>query len=249
MLTSLLGVLSTLSSCAGSGFDTVPPVPTKAEAPDFYRPTPAASFTIAPGDKLSINSYFHPALRQSLTVQPDGRISLLLVGTVVAAGKTPDQFAKELVRAYDNYVEHSEFSVNVDEAAALIVYVGGEVAKPTVLPLKGDLTLLQSITEAGGFLSTANKQQVLIVRQTANRTFRTLQANADQVLHNEADEIYLRQHDIVFVPKSAIAKVDQFVDQYLSQTVPRWIIATFGFNYLLNGASVAAPTVVTSPTQ
>ena len=235
----LLGVALTLGGCTDYATEAIPPVPGKAFAPELYRPAPAASTTIALGDKLNISSYFHPDLKQSVTVQPDGRVSLLLVGTVTAADKTPERFAKELVRAYAKYVENAEITV----------YVGGEVAKPTILPLKGELTLLQSITQAGGFLSTANKEQVLIVRQTADNGYRTLQANADQVLRNEADEPYLRQHDVVYVPKTTIAKVDQFVDQYLSQVVPRWVVSSFGFGYTLNGGAAATPTVITPTAQ
>jgi polysaccharide export outer membrane protein len=245
----LLGVALTLGSCADYPTDAIPLVPSKASAPEFYRPAPAASTTITLGDKLNVSSYFHPDLKQSVTVQPDGRVSLLLVGTVTAVNKTPERFAKELVRAYAKYVENAEITVNVEESAARAVYVGGEVAKPTILPIRGELTLLQSITQAGGFLSTANKEQVLIVRQTADGGYRTLQANADQVLHNEADELYLRQHDVVFVPKTAIAKVDQFVDQYIGQVVPRWVVSTFGFGYTLNGLNAATPTIITPTAQ
>ena len=243
----LLGVALTLGSCADYPTEAIPQVPNKASAPEFYSPAPAARTSIAPGDKLNIGSYFHPDLKQAVTVRPDGRVSLLLVGTVIAADKTPEFFAKELARAYGRYVENAEITVNVEESAALVVYVGGEVAKPTILPIKGELTLLQSITQAGGFLSTANKEQVLIVRQTAYGGYRTLQANAEQVLHNDADEVYLRQHDVVFVPKSTIAKVDQFVDQYLSQVVPRWVFTTLGFGYQLNGVAGGGTTIV-SPT-
>jgi polysaccharide export outer membrane protein len=240
----LLGIVLMVGSCADYPPEAVPPVPARAAEPELYRPAPAASFTIAPGDKLNIASYFHPALKQSVTVQPDGVVSLLLVGTVTAAGKTPDQFSKELVRAYDKYVEHAEIAVNIEESAVLAVYVGGEVAKPAMLPLKGELTLLQSITQAGGFLSTANKDQVLILRQTPDAGYRTLQANAANVLRNEAEEIYLRPHDVVYVPKTTIAKVDQFVDQYLGQIVPRWVVTSFGFSYALNPVAASSPTII-----
>jgi protein involved in polysaccharide export with SLBB domain len=245
----LLSIVMMLGGCADYPPELVPPVPDRSSAPELYQPLPPATFTIAPGDKLVVNSYFHPAVKQAVTVQPDGLVSLLLVGTVAAAGKTPEELAKELKRGYDKYLENAEITVTIDESPGLAVYVGGEVAKPAMLPLRGEITLLQSIAQAGGFLVTANKEQVLILRENSDGRFRAMQANAEQMLRNEADEIRLRRHDVVYVPKSAIAKVDQFVDQYLGQVVPRWVVTSFGFSYLLNGGATTSPTVITGGTR
>lgn len=244
---TLLGVALVLGSCtADYPLSSVPAVPSRSEAPQFYRPDAVTHYKIAPGDKLTISSYYHPDLKQSVTVQPDGRVSLMLVGTVVVAGKTPEELSTELTKAYSRYVQDAEITAAVSENAALSVFVGGQVKTPSVVPIKGELTLLQSITEAGGFLSTANEAQVLIVRQMPDSRYRTLQADVEKVLRNEAGEIYLQPHDIVFVPKSEIAKVDQFVDQYLNEVVPRWVITSFGFSYQLNGISPSTTIVAPS---
>ena len=245
-----LGVVAMLSGCANCPYEKVPPVPPRADMPERNRPAPETAsrieaYRIDIGDKLLVNSYYHPNLKQPVTVQTDGRVALLLVGTVEAAGKTREQLAKELTRAYDRYVENAEITVSVEDSPGQAVYVSGEVAKPTMLPMVGEMTLMQSISQAGGFLATAKKDQVLIVRKEPDGRFRTVQANAERILRNDDDEIYLRRQDIVYVPKSAIAKVDQFVDQYLNQVVPRWILTTFGLGYQLN--SGGGGTTVISP--
>jgi protein involved in polysaccharide export with SLBB domain len=242
----LLGLTLIVAACANDyPPDLVPPIPSESAAPELYRSEPEASYAIAPGDSVSIASYYHPELKQSMTIQPDGRVSLLLVGEVTAAGKTPRQLGTELTRAYAKFLNDAEITVTLSESAGLLVYVGGEVAKPAMLPIKDELTLSQSIAEAGGFLPSANKEQVLIVRQTADGRHRTLQANAEQVLSNEAGEIYLRRHDVVYVPKSQIAKVDQFVDQYINQVIPRSVQTAFAFAYQLpSGQAVGGTTII-----
>ena len=126
---------------AGCGNDyppeLVPPVPSISTAPELYRPEPEKTYVIAPSDSLLITSYYHPDLKQTVTIQPDGRVSLLLVGEVMAAGKTPGQLSRELTRAYGRYLNDAELTVTLSESAGLAVYVGGEVAKPTMLPIKG----------------------------------------------------------------------------------------------------------------
>jgi protein involved in polysaccharide export with SLBB domain len=243
----LFAALLGLSACSEEyPPEFVPPVPNESAAPEFYVPNPDVDYAIGPGDNLLIQSYYHPDVKQTVTVQSDGRVSLLLVGTVTAAGKTPTQLAQELSRGYNKYLTNADVTVTLNESAGLAVYVSGEVAHPSVIPIKGELTLLQGITQAGGFLHTANKEQVLIVRQTDGRHYQTLQANAKLALRNEAPEIYLRRHDIVYVPKTAIANADQFVDQYINQILPRSLNTVF--NYSLGGLGTGGGTTVISPT-
>jgi protein involved in polysaccharide export with SLBB domain len=210
-------------------------------------PTTAPKYKIGPGDELLINSFYHSELKQPATVQSDGRISLLLVGSAMAAGKTPEQMGRELTRGYSKFLENADVTVTLTGSAALAVYVGGDVAKPSVVPIKGELSVLQSITAAGGFLGTANREQVLILRQAQDGHFQTFQANPSLVLRNEAPEMYLRQHDIVYVPRTAIAQVDQFVDQYINQIIPRSINTTFGFQYALHGFGGSSSTAAVTP--
>lgn len=236
-----------IGGCVDYPPDLVPPVPSASAAPELYRPQPATRYAIAPGDSVLINSYYHPELKQTVTIQPDGLVSLLLVGEITAAGKTPRQLAKELTRAYGKFLNDVEVTVTLSEIAGLSVYVGGEVAKPTMLSIKGELTLTQSIAEAGGYLSGANREQVLILRQTADNHYRTMQANPEKILRNEAEEIYLRRHDVVFVPKTQIAKIDLFVDQYINQIVPKQVGMGFGYSLGMLGGAGGGTTAVVTP--
>lgn len=241
----LFGLVLALGGCASDyPPDLVPPIASEIASPELYRPEPEKSYAIAPSDTLAIASYYHPELKQAVTIQPDGRVSLLLIGEVVAAGKTPGQLAKELTRAYGKFLNDAAVTVTLSESAGLAVYVGGEVARPAMLPMKGELTLSQSIAQAGGFLATANKEQVLIVRQTADGHYRTLQANAEQVLRNEAKETYLRRHDVVYVPKSPIAKVDQFVSQYINEIIPHAVNTVFSFGYQFPSVTGGGTTII-----
>jgi hypothetical protein len=166
-----------------------------------------------------------------------------------AAGKTPRQLGGQLTRAYSKYLNNAQVTVTLSEIAGLDVYVGGEVGKPSMLPIPGELTLSQSIAEAGGFLRGANTEQVLIIRRTGNGHYHTLQANVEKVLSNEAAEVYLRPHDIVYVPKTKIALADKFVEEYINEIVPHAVGAGLGFGYSLGGVFPTATAVgVTAPT-
>ena len=224
--------------------ERVPPFADRAASPALYEPLVEPEYAIQVGDQLTVNSYFDPSLKQQAVVQPDGRVSLVLVGSVVAAGRTPKQLGELLGRSYRRFLDNRDITVTVTEVSNQAVYVGGEVKAPTVLPIKGELTLFQAITAAGGLLPTANRSQVIVLRAGANGHFQAFQKDLDAVLRNEAGELYLRRRDIVFAPKSGIAKVDQFVDQYINQVVPRFVTTAFGyqfFNQVGNTSVVATP--------
>lgn len=232
-----------LSGCTEAEYSTtqVPSLLQPASPSYAYGAAQESAYRIGIGDILTVQSYTDPGLKQSVTVRPDGRISLILLGDIDAAGRTAAYLDQELQHKYAILPEHPDVVVTVAQIAGLQVYVGGEVKSPTVEPIKGSLTLLQSITAAGGFLPTANQTQVLILRQQLDGHFTAFQHDADQILHNESEEIYLRRHDIVFVPKTKIAVVDQYVDQYVNQIIPRSVGLNFGytfFNQVGNGTTI-----------
>lgn len=211
--------------------ELVPPIPDVTETPEFYSPFVEPEYRIQVGDVLAIQSYFDPSLNQEVVVRPDGRISLTLVDEIDVLGKTPTELDKELTAAYAAYLNAPDISVVVKEAAGRSVYVGGEVASPSLLPLQGQLTLLQGIVRVGWFRSTGNTKQVLLLRRQADGKFRVFQYNVDRVLRNESPDVYLRRYDIVYVPKTQIANLNQFVTQYFSNMVPDFVRFSFGYQF------------------
>ncbi len=220
-----------LLGCVTYPTELVPATPSAETAPDLYHPTLEAEYRIEAGDNLLIQSYYDPLLKQTATVRPDGRISLLLVGDIQAASKTPSELRDELLKQYGKYLDHPDLTVTVAEVSGLAVYVGGEVKSPSIETMKGSLTLLQSIVQAGGFLPSANKQQVLVLRQAPDGKFRAFQHDISKVLQNQEGEIYLRRRDIVYVPKSQIAQVNEFVDQYINQVLPKQLYFNLGYTF------------------
>lgn len=88
--------------------------------------------------------------------------------------------------------------------------------------MQGPTDVLQGILMAGGPLATARTDQVVIIRRRADHTpmLRTVNLRRYEGSGNPADDLPLQPLDVVFVPKSSIAEFDQFVDQYLNQSLP-----------------------------
>ncbi len=222
-----------ISGCASQyPVNQVPELLSPAPGRPDFTSVSEPEYLIQPGDALEIQSYYDASLREKVTVRPDGRISVVFLGDIVAAGKAPRQLSDELHDGYaKELVAKPDIVVTVDATVGQVVYVGGEVKAPTVEEIRGSLTLLQSVVAAGGFLPTANQAQIIIIRAQGGGEFRAYQRNADLVLNNKSSDLYLRPHDIIFVPKTRIAQVDQYVDQYVNQIIPRAVVTNFGYTF------------------
>lgn len=203
--------------CGGSGCITV------TENPPPPPPEVVSEYVVEPGDTLTLRFERNPELNEdNLVVRPDGMISPQLIAEVPVAGMTPAAISAELQRRYAAELAHPRVKVGVKSFTTQRVSVAGEVETPGVQPLLHGLTLSQAIHHAGGFLKTANRGQVVIIRR--HRDGRVTGHAVDLALMevgvDPAADVRLQALDQVYVPKTAIANVNTLVEQYIRNNVP-----------------------------
>jgi protein involved in polysaccharide export with SLBB domain len=134
-------------------------------------------------------------------VRPDGKIQLSLVGDFPIAGMTPDQAAAELKKIYTRELKNPDLAVIVKTFGASAVVVQGEVRNPAQVPLIGNARLLQVISQAGGFLPTADIRNVTIVRHSTGAKPLVTVVNLQEALQgtNPANDLPMLPGDVVFV--------------------------------------------------
>jgi protein involved in polysaccharide export with SLBB domain len=178
---------------------------------------------LAAGDEFDIRFLLNPELNDTkLLIGPDGRVTVPLLGDVVAGGLTLPEFRQQLQTAYASKLRVADLDVVVRTFASSRIFVGGEVKSPGVLAMQGPTDALQGVLMAGGFLSTARSDEVVLIRRRADRVpmLRTLNLRRYAGSANAADDLPLQPADVIYVPKSGIAELDTFVDQYLTQALP-----------------------------
>jgi len=171
------------------------------------------SYRLYPGDDIDVSVPSAPELNKTVTVQPDGRISLPLIGPRMAADRTPAELERELAAAYAPLLLRPRVEVSV-RAQPLKVFVGGEVGKPGVYDMPGDIDSLRAVIDAGGFLPTSKRSDVVIVRRGRDGRPMMRTVNLTKLDGGPGgDLVPLRRFDIVYVPKTGLAKVDDFMTQ------------------------------------
>lgn len=136
--------------------------------PDVMVPAgpPQEGFVLGPEDVIEVVVWKTPELSRQVVIRPDGKISLALIGDVVASGLTAEQLAKTIAEKYKAVKENPSVSVNVIEVNSYYVFLVGEVIKPGKLQLKSYTTILQAISLAEGFTQFASRNSIMVVRTT-----------------------------------------------------------------------------------
>ncbi len=159
-------------------------------------------YKIHGGDKLLVGVYDDPKMPpMEITVTPDGRFSFPLLGSLVAAGKTPEQLRVEMETKLRKYVAEPVVTVTVTEVKGNVAYVIGQVQKPGSIEMNPAVTVLQALSIAGGGNPYAKMDSIIVIRNSPGGqrvlNFRYGQVSAGKNLEQNVE---LESGDVVVVP-------------------------------------------------
>ena len=163
--------------------------------------TPYSSVKLTEGDTLSIIFPGSPDLNTAQRIRRDGKIDLKTVGEVQAAGKTPKELEKEILKLYEKDLVLKEVSV-ILQSTSYPVFVVGSVMRPGKIMAERPISALEAVMEAGGFDSAkANMRRVVVLRNDEGQ-LKHYRLDLKSVLLGKSKQLfYLRPNDIVYVPE------------------------------------------------
>jgi len=194
---TLVAAAAGLTSC-----QSVTPTSTPAELAEANAPAAKQEvLVLREGDELHVAFPGAPNLDTPQRVRTDGRITMPMVGEVVAAGLTPSDLEKKLLEQYAGQLVTKEVTVTV-LSSTFTVFVTGAVLHPGKITTDHPLSALEAIMEAGGFDSVkADMQAVRIIRNQGGAT-KNFTINLKQALEGgQAEPFFLKRSDIVYVPE------------------------------------------------
>jgi polysaccharide biosynthesis/export protein len=165
------------------------------------------------GDQFDVSFELSPEFNQTVTIQPDGYITLRGAGDVHVAGQTVPELTETLRRAYGKILNAPLISVVLKDFEKPYFVADGQVGKPGKYELRGDTTLTQAIAIAGGFQDTAKHSQVLLFRRVDSDWVSAKIINVKEMERkgNLHEDPYLHPGDMVFVPKNRFSKIRPFL--------------------------------------
>jgi polysaccharide export outer membrane protein len=161
----------------------------------------SSRYIVGPGDVLEVSVWKDEALSRTVTVLPDGTISLPLIGEYMAMGKSINLIREEIKRAIEPFVPNPELIVGIQQVNSMWVYVIGKVMNAGRFQLNSNVNVLQVLSMAGGFNSFADSDKIKIFREKKGKT-KIFSFNYTDVARgkNLYANIRVKNGDVIVVP-------------------------------------------------
>jgi polysaccharide export outer membrane protein len=197
----LVAAISTflLSICSFAGLSAqVAPRPAD---PAANAVAPPPDYVIGPEDVLGIVFWREPDMNGDVTVRPDGRVTLPLIGELRAEGLRPEALRDQIQTAAAKYMAAPNVSVVVRQINSRKVFITGRVTTPGTYPLSGPRNVMQIIALAGGLNEYADAKNITVLRNIGGRSI-SFKFNYKEVSRGKKLEqnILLQPGDTVVVP-------------------------------------------------
>ena len=182
------------------GFGTATHAQQQTTATPAAEPYGTSEFRLGPDDIIEVSVFGEKDLSTTVPVRPDGKISINLIGEMVASGKTATELQKEIAERYKCFIAEPAVTVVVKEINSPKVSVLGEVKNPGIYKIKDRATVLDAIAMAGGLTEYAKKDRVTVIRVEPSGEQQYLKINLlDQIKGARPGPFYVLPYDKVYV--------------------------------------------------
>jgi polysaccharide export outer membrane protein len=165
----------------------------------------STNYRIGPGDVLNVFVWHNSDLSSQMPVRPDGRISLPLVGDVVAAGSTPPELAAQIQDKLKAYVKDPLVTVIPTQFVGLFtrqIRVIGEAVQPRAIPYSANMTVLDVMISVGGLTKYADGDSAVLVR-AVNGKQQSYEVHLDSLVRDGdvTQNVAMQPGDILIIPQ------------------------------------------------
>ena len=170
-------------------------------------------YRLQKSDVIEIKFRLSPEFDQTVTVQPDGFITLDGAGDIKVQDKTLPELREAVRRAYHGILHEPVITVALKDFDKPSFIVAGQVGHPGKYELRSDTTLVEALAIAGDFTTAAKHSQVVLFRHISSETVEARVFNVKQMLgsRNLEEDPHLRPGDLVFVPQNKISKMQRYL--------------------------------------
>jgi polysaccharide export outer membrane protein len=205
--------MAMLAAAPGSAEAQTAAAAAPAAAADAPSVLPEPFYTLQPSDVVAVKYRYTPEYDATVSVRPDGFITLPIVGDVKVSGMTVADAQREVRTAAERRLRDPELTFELKDFQKPRFVVGGEVDKPGQFELRGRITVLEAIAMAGGLKSSAKHSKVVLFRRFDEHqaVTRVIDAKALAKPGRDEEDPFLRPGDFLFVPQNRISKFERLV--------------------------------------
>lgn len=173
------------------------------------------TYKIRIGDKLSVKFLYHPELNEaSVTVRPDGLISLQLIEEIPANGLTATELTAALLKSYREVLLNPVITVTVVDFVPPRVFVAGQVNKPGSYELRSGQTVFEMVALAGGFTNLAHRKTILLAHRVNGQELKVTTLDFTQLMKSKPQDLKLEDGDFLFIPDSKMSTFTRMMEAF-----------------------------------
>ena len=185
-------------------------LPACSDPPPSKYPTQQISIEdtkLGPRDLFEVHVFQQADLTGQFEVSPECTITYPLIGVLEVCGLSPPEIEKKIKDGLlDGYLKNPQVSVVIKEFRSKTLSVFGQVKKPGTLPYTVGMTVVEAISQAGGFNEMARKNAVNVTRvqhdkSTKSSSKKSYTVPVDSIGQGTASNFYVRPGDVIFVPR------------------------------------------------
>ena len=216
MVSLALLLLIVLASCAAEPSAPIQLSPEVVRSSERF----TREYVVQPGDHLQVTIFHAPELTSSVTVRPDGYVSLPLVKDVRLAGLSVPDADQKLHKLYAVRLNNPDVTVSVLNPPQASVYIFGDVPHPGPVPAREAPTLAVALAAAGGTLRTASMDNVAVIRLENDGVLTgyiiSRKNNGETSFYMAMAATPLKTNDIVVVPESGRSQFVRFIQDFIN---------------------------------
>jgi len=195
-----------------NGAATVSSEPATAPSDSGFK-THYPRYQLVAGDTLDLQFEYSPEFNQTLTIQPDGFITLRDIGDVHVEGKTVPEVTELLRNAYAKVLSSPSIAVVVKDFEKPYFTASGQVGRPGHYVLHGETTVTEALAMAGGLTEKAKHSQVVLFRRVSSQWTEAKVLNVKKMLNAKdlQEDLFVHPGDMLFVPQNRLSKIARFI--------------------------------------
>jgi polysaccharide export outer membrane protein len=176
---------------------------------------PDHRYRLQASDRIMLTYRYSPEYNESLIVQPDGYVSIQLIGNVGVEGKTVDEARAAILKQLQTRLNNPEVTLTLQDFVRPYFTIAGQVGSPGRYEIRGHTDALEAIAIAGGFKDNGKQSQVILFRRISPELAETHVLNIKRLTkasHPHLEEnVNVEPGDVLVVPKTFVSKVADYV--------------------------------------
>jgi len=170
-------------------------------------------YRLTPTDVIELTFPFVSEFNQTVTVQPDGYVTLQGIGELRVQGRSIPELRQMLLEAYEPILREPAITIVLKDFEKPYFVAAGEVKTPGKFDLRGATSVTQALAVAGGLTEVGKSSQVILFRRYADDLLEVKEIDLKRMLDAKdlSEDPLLRPGDTLYVPKSRLAQLGRFI--------------------------------------